>query len=189
MTSKIVNGRIEDRPLTADEKIGMVFFLWLGGLDTVASTLSQMFRRLAIDTALQQRLRENPQLIPSAVDEFLRMQPLVNSVRTLKKDHEFHGVKMKAGEKVMALAVVANFDPEAFGCPRQFDPERKGNRHFTLASGIHLCLGQHLAKQELRIALAEWLTRAPSFHIPPNADRSANPGLMSVRNLEIRFDA
>lgn len=185
LTSRIVNGEIDGRPLTADERIGTIFFLWLGGLDTVASTLSQMFRRLALDHALQQRLRDNPSLIPSAVEEFLRMQPLVNSTRKLKRDLELHGVKMKAGDHVMAMTTVANFDPEAFECPRHFDPERRANRHFTLASGPHLCLGQHLARQELKIALERWLQRVPVFSLAPDADRSVNPGLLSARNLPI----
>lgn len=187
LTSKIVNGTIDGRPLTEDERIGMIFFLWLGGLDTVASTLSQMFRRLALDHELQQQLRDNPTLITGAVEEFLRMQPLVNSTRFLKKDLEMHGVQMKAGDMVTVLTSVANFDPEAFGCPRQFDAERKANRHFTLASGPHICLGAHLARQELKIALEEWLGRVPMFSIEEGANHEVVPGLLSVRNLPLTW--
>jgi cytochrome P450 len=187
LTSQIVNGLIDGRPLTVDERIGTIFFLWLGGLDTVASTLSQMFRRLAIDHGLQQRLRENPDLIPGAVEEFLRMQPLVNSARKLKKDFELHGVTMKAGDHVMCLNSVGNFDPAAFRCPRDFDPERRANRHHTLASGPHICLGAHLARQELKIALERWLSRVPMFSIAEGADRTVVPGLMSARNLPLSW--
>lgn len=188
LTSKIVNGEVDGRPLTVDERIGTIFFLWLGGLDTVASTLSQMFRRLALDHELQQRLRENPKLIPSAVEEFLRVQPLVNSTRMLKQDFELHGVKMKAGDHIMAMVSVANFDPAAFGCPRQFNPERTANRHFTLASGPHICLGQHLARQELKLALELWLKRVPMFSLRDESDRMVNPGLLSARNLPLVWD-
>ncbi len=185
LTSKIVNGEIDGRPLTADEKIGTVFLLWLGGLDTVASTLGQMFRRLALDHDLQQRLRETPALIPGAIEEFLRTQPLVNSTRMLKRDIEMHGVTMKAGDHVMCLNTVGNFDPDAFKCPRHFDTERKANRHFTLASGPHICLGAHLARQELKIALELWLSRLPMFSIREGDDHSVVPGLLSVRNLPL----
>ncbi|MDO7842257.1 cytochrome P450 [Sphingomonas immobilis] len=187
LTSKIVNGTIDGRPLTADEKIGTMFFLWLGGLDTVASTLGQMFRRLALDHGLQQRLRENPALIPGAIEEFLRMQPLVFSMRQLKKDQVLHGVEMKSGDWVQALTSVSNFDPETFKCPRDFDPERKGNRHFTLASGAHLCMGAHLARQEMKIALEHWLRRVPMFSIADSDDQMVSPGLMSVTNLHIAW--
>lgn len=187
LSSKIVNGEIDGRSLTADEKIGTMFFLWLGGLDTVASTLVQMFRRLALDHDLQDRLRANPDLGPSAVEEFLRMQPLVNSQRQLGRDYEMHGVKMKAGDWVQALTSVGNFDPEAMQCPRSFDPERKPNRHFTLASGPHLCLGAHLARQELRIALEHWLRRVPTFSLVEEADMEVSPGLLSAAHMKITW--
>ncbi|MET0362608.1 MAG: cytochrome P450 [Sphingobium sp.] len=187
LTSNIVHGEIEGRPLTADERIGIIFFLWLGGLDTVASTLGQMFRRLAIDHGLQQRLRNDPALIPGAIEEFLRTQPLVNSIRFLKKDIELHGVQLKAGDQVTCLTSAGNFDPAAFPSPRSFDPERKANRHFTLASGPHLCLGAHLARQELKIALEEWLSRVPMFSIREGAVREVVPGLLSVRNLPLSW--
>ena len=187
LSSTIVNGTIGERPLTDDEKIGTMFFLWLGGLDTVASTLGQMYRRLALDHMLQQRLRENPALIPSAIEEFLRTQPLVSSLRQLKCDLTLHGVEMKKGDWVQALATVANFDPDAFTCPRDFDPERKANRHFTLASGAHLCLGAHLARQEMKIALEHWLKRVPMFSVAEGDELIVVPSLMSVTNLQITW--
>jgi len=187
LTSKIVNGEIDGKLPTPDERIGMVFFLWLGGLDTVASTLSQMFRRLALDHELQQRLRDHRELIKSATEEFLRVQPLINSLRKLKKDVKMHGVQMRKGDHIMALNAVANFDPTAFQCPRDFDPERKANRHFTLASGPHICLGAHLARQELWIALEHWLKRVPMFSIEKGNDLAVVPGLLSVRNLPLTW--
>ena len=187
LTAKIVNGEIDGRPLTADEQIGTIFFLWLGGLDTVASTLGQMFRRLAMDHALQQRLRDDLSLIPTAIEEFLRVQPLVFSFRQLKTDLTLHGVEMKAGDWCSALTSLANFDPDAFQCPRSFDPARKANRHFTLASGAHLCLGAHLARLEMTIALETWLTRVPMFSIASDDKREVFPGLMSVTNLKLTW--
>ncbi|MEZ5708084.1 MAG: cytochrome P450 [Blastomonas sp.] len=187
--SYIANGEIDGRPLTDDEKIGMTWFLWLGGLDTVASTISQMFRRLALDPALQQRLRDHPELNHSAVEEFLRTQPLVNSHRQAKKDFEWHGVTVKKGDWVICINSSGNFDEDQFACPHQFDPERKANRHFTFVGGVHACLGAHLARRELRVLLDSFLTRIPPFRVKPGTDTTVTPGLLSIRNLPIVWDS
>lgn len=188
--SYIANGEINRETLTPNEVLGMTWFLWLGGLDTVASTVSQMFRRLAMDQALQTRIRTNPEIIPSAVEEFLRVQPLVNSGRKVKRDFTWHGVGIKAGDWVSVFNTSGNFDETQFACPHQFDPERTANRHFTLAGGVHLCLGAHLARRELRVLLGEWFTRIPQpFSIKPGADTTVTPGLLSIRNLPIVWAA
>lgn len=187
--SYIANGEIDGVPLSDDEKIGMTWFLWLGGLDTVASTISQMFRRLARDVALQNRLRAEPELIPSAVEEFLRTQPLVNSHRQLKQDLDWHGVTLKKGDWIFCMNSAGNFDEAQFSCPRQFDPARKNNRHFTFVGGPHICLGAHLARRELRVLLDEFLQRIPEFRVKPGTDTSVVPGLLSIRNLPIIWDS
>ncbi|KQZ62285.1 cytochrome [Sphingopyxis sp. Root1497] len=186
--SYIANGQMDGKPLTPDETIGTTWFLWLGGLDTVASTISQMFRRMALDTELQARIRANPEIINSAVEEFLRVQPLVNSGRRIKKDFTWHGVDLKEGDWIACINSSGNFDENQFACPRDFDPERKNNRHFTLIGGVHICLGAHLARRELRVLLAEWLSRVPPFRLKPGADTTVIPGLLSIRNLPIVWD-
>lgn len=188
LASKLVNGTLAGKPLSADDKIGMIWFLWLGGLDTVASTISQMFRRLAKDQALQARIRANPEIIPTAVEEFLRVQPLVNSNRMVKQDFTWHGVALKKGDHIQCMNSSGNFDEAQFTCPHQFDPERAANRHFTFVGGVHICLGAHLARRELRILLDEWMKRIPNFSVKPGADTTVNPGLLSIRNLPIIWD-
>jgi cytochrome P450 len=185
LADKIIHSEVAGRPITDDEIIGTIFFLWLGGLDTVASSLSMMYRRLATSPDMQKLLREDAKKIPDAVEEFLRVQPLVNSQRLLKQDYELHGVQMKKGDWVMCLVTAGNFDPTEFKCPREVQLDRQPNRHFTLAGGPHRCLGSHLARRELRVALEEWLKRIPSFSVKPGADMSVYPGLRSARNLEI----
>ena len=166
----------------------MTWFLWLGGLDTVASTISQMFRRMALDQDLQQQLRDHPEWNHSAVEEFLRMQPLVNSFRLVKHDLDWDGVTLKAGDYITCLNSSGNFDPDQFPDPRRFDPARSANRHYTFVGGVHLCLGAHLARRELRILLEEFLARVPTFRVKPGADTTVAPGLLSIRNLPIVWD-
>lgn len=188
LTSRIVHGQVEGRPLTEDEIIGIVFFLWTGGLDTVAATSSLMFRRLASDPALQQRLRDDPELHAEAIEEFLRMNPTVNSARMAKVDHELHGVQIKAGDMVQCLVADANYDPAEFDDAHSFRLDRPSNRHLTFIAGPHRCLGSHLARRELRIALTEFLRRIPTFRLKPGADRTAVPGLIAMKHLPLVWD-
>ncbi|MBV9842366.1 MAG: cytochrome P450 [Sphingomonadaceae bacterium] len=185
LAGKIVTGQVGGRPITDDEIIGTIFFLWLGGLDTVASTLAMIFRRLGLDMAMQQKLRADPELIPDAVEEFLRVQPLVNSHRLVKREFEWYGQTIKQGDWVMALVTAGNFDPAEFDNPREVRFDRQGNRHFTLAGGPHRCLGSHLARRELRVALEEFFRRVPPFKLAANDERLIYPGLRSARNVRL----
>ena len=121
----------------------------------------------------------------SAVEEFLRTQPLVNSFRLVKQDLEWDGVTVKAGDYITCLNSSGNFDPVQFPNPRTFDPARSPNRHYTFVGGVHLCLGAHLARRELRILLDEFFQRVPPFRVKPGADTTVTPGLLSIRNLPI----
>lgn len=188
LVSSIVHGTIEGKPLTDDEKIGMVWFLWLGGLDTVAATISQMFRRMALQPEIQEQLRADPSLIPTAVEEFLRTQPILSSTRSAKCDFEWHGQQIKAGDTFQCLNPSGNFDPAQFDDPRTFDPARKANRHFTFVGGVHLCLGAPLARRELRILLDEWFKRIGPFKVKEGTDTTVFPFLLSIRNLPIVWD-
>ena len=185
LTAKIVTTEIAGRPITDDEVMGTMFFLWLGGIDTVAASLSLMFRRLAIDTAMQQKLRDNPDMIPEAIEEFLRTQPLVNSQRLVKRDFQLHGQTIKAGDWISCMVTAGNFDPEQFDNPREVRLDREPNRHFTFSGGPHRCLGSHLARREMRIALGEWLRRVPPFRLADDDDRIVYPGLNPVKHLNI----
>ncbi len=185
LVSSIVHGKIEGVAPTEEEKIGMVWFLWLGGLDTVAATISQMFRRMALEPKIQRQLRAHPELIESGVEEFLRTQPILSSARTVKKDFEWHDLAIKAGDVFQCLNPAGNFDPAVFPNPRTFDPTRQNNRHTTFVAGIHRCLGAPLARRELWILLEEWFKRIPEFRVKPGADTTVFPGLLSIRNLPL----
>jgi cytochrome P450 len=189
LTSAIVHGEIKGRKCTEEEIIGMTWFLWLGGLDTVAATIAQMFRRLALQPELQTMIRDNPDCINGAVEEFLRTQPILSSGRRAIKDFEWHGVQVKKGDSFTCFNPAGNFDPAQFANPRTFDAARKGNRHHTFVSGVHICLGAHLARRELRILLEEWFKRIPQFGPKPGSDTTVYPTLLGIRNLHITWDA
>ncbi len=187
MASAIVHGQVDGRPLTDDEIIGTIFFLWIGGLDTVAATTSLFLRRLALDHDMQQTLRSDPSLIPDAIEEFLRTQPIVNSSRIAKKDHMIHGVMVRAGERVMGLNLTGNFDPSEFANPREARFDRGANRHFTFGGGAHRCLGSHLARKEMGIALGEFLRRVPPFRLQDGPLQPTYPGIIATTHVPVRW--
>jgi cytochrome P450 len=186
--SQIANGEIEGRRLNQGEAMGMLMVLYLGGLDTVASSLGWHFRHLANDQALQTRLRENPDEIPAAVNEFLRAFGVTATVRRVTEDFDFHGVRFKENDTVVLPTFLAGRDPQEFPNPHRIDPSRKA-RHMTLATGVHNCLGIHLAKRELKIVLEEWLSRFRNIHIPAGETaRWHTEGVWGVSRLPLAWD-
>jgi cytochrome P450 len=185
VASRIVHGEIDGRPLSEDEIVGTIFFLWDGGMDTVAATSSLIFRRLALDPELQHLLRTQPNRIANAIEEFLRMNPTVNTARIAKVDHGLAGHNIRAGDRLLCMVAAGNFDPDKYEDPRAFRLDRQQNRHLTFVAGPHRCLGINLARFELQIATAEFLRRIPSFGLKSGADRTAMPGLLGAPRVPI----
>jgi len=133
-------------------------------------------------------LRANPDRHAQAVEEFLRMHPTVNTVRIAKVDHLLEGQAIKAGDRMLCLAASANFDPDKYENPRQFQLDRQQNNHMTFIAGPHRCLGISLARFELRIALTEFLRRIPPFRLKPGAESVATPGLLGAPHVPLVWD-
>lgn len=188
VASRIAHGEIDGRKLTEDEVVGTIFFLWDGGMDTVAATSSLIFRRLALDPGLQRLLRAETGRMANAIEEFLRMNPTVNTARIAKVDHELMGHRIKAGDRLLCMVAAANYDPEKYEDPRSFRLDRRQNRHLTFVAGPHRCLGINLARYELRIALTEFFRRIPQFRLEPGADCTAMPGLLGAPHVPIVWD-
>lgn len=160
----MVHGEVDGRELTYLESMGMFYVLYVGGLDTVYSTLGWILRHLAMDTELQERLRAEPELIGPAVEEFTRAFSVVVTHRNLARDHVFHGVEMKAGDEIHLPLMLADRDPEVFADPHVIDIDRK-SRHIAFGTGTHNCLGIHLAKRELRIVVELFLERFRNIRV------------------------
>jgi cytochrome P450 len=165
LISYIATAKLDGRPLTADEKIGVCLLLYVAGLDTVMNMLGYMFRFLAENPAKQQALREDRGLIPAALEEMLRAFPIVVSSRRVTHDIEFHGVAMKKGDIITLGTPFSGRDPRAFTDPDTIDFNREKVDHITFSAGPHRCIGSHLARRELKIAIEAWLTRIPPFRI------------------------
>lgn len=167
LLSYVVTADVDGAKPTDDEAIGFCFLLFVAGLDTVAAMLSFIFKHLAEHPADQQRLRNNPDDIPQAIEEFLRAYPIVLPGRRLSHDVDFHGVKMKKGDLVKMPTMAAGRDEREFPDPNLVDFDREHVSHITFGAGPHRCVGSHLARRELRIALVEWLKRIAPFQITP----------------------
>jgi cytochrome P450 len=188
LASAILGFTVGDRPITDKEVLGMYFLLFVGGLDTVASSLGFAWRYMARNPEAQAKLRDNPDIIPSAVEEFFRMHSVVEVRRSVTKDVEFHGVQMKKGDFVNCITAVLSLDEREFENPLVADFERSPNRHGAFVLGPHRCMGSNLARIEMRIALEEWFKRIPEFSIKDGAEIDVNLGaVVSVAELPITW--
>jgi cytochrome P450 len=165
LISWLLESDIGGRPITYDEMQAYSLLLFAAGLDTVANSIGFGMNHLATDIALQERLREEPELIPEAVEEFLRMFAVATVARTVTRDAEFAGARLRAGERVMLMIPGANLDPELFPDPEHFDLDRENKAHISFNSGPHRCVGSHLARLELRVFYEEWFRRMPNVRL------------------------
>lgn len=161
----ILEGKVDGRPLSDMDLLGTCFLLYVGGLDTVYSSLGWIFRQLAQDQALQTRLRSHPQDIVLAVEEFERAFPVARPTRTAARDFDFYGAPIRKGDLVVLPTYIAGRDPAVYESPDLIDIDRKA-RHITFATGPHTCLGVHLAKREIRIVLESFLSRFDNIRMP-----------------------
>jgi cytochrome P450 len=169
LVSAAIGFEIDGRPVTDAELLQLCVLMFLAGLDTVTAQLSYTFWHLAVHDADRARIAAEPQIIPDAVEELLRAYALVLPARKLTADSERHGCPMKAGDMVMLPLMMANRDPRVFPEPDVVDFDRTPNRHIAFGAGPHRCLGSHLARLELRVALEEWHRRIPDYRIPDGA--------------------
>lgn len=184
----MVHGEVDGRELTYLESMGMFYVLYVGGLDTVYSTLGWILRHLATHPDLQERLRTDPELIGPAVEEFARAFSVVVTHRNLARDHVFHGVQMKAADEIHLPLMLADRDPGIFADPHTIDIDRKP-RHIAFGTGTHNCLGIHLAKRELRIVIELFLERFRNIRIKPGEDYRYHTGrTFGVEYLPLVWD-
>lgn len=183
--SKALKFEADGRLWTAEEVFGHCFNLYLGGLDTVTSHLSLAFQHLARHPELQQQLRENPALGPQAVEELLRAYGPVTSFRICYKEVDFAGVKMMPGDYVSIATPVAGRDPEQYEDPDTVRLDRRPSI-LSLGGGIHMCMGMHLARLELQIAIEEFLNAIPEFRVKDGFEVPFFAGnIVHVRDLPL----
>ncbi|MFB1294662.1 cytochrome P450 [Mycobacterium sp. pW049] len=172
--SILVNAEVEGQRMSDDEIVFETLLILIGGDETTRHTLSGGTEQLLRHQDQWKQLVTNPEeLLPGAIEEMLRWtSPVKNMCRTLTADTEFHGTSLKSGEKIMLMFESANFDESVFGDPENFRIDRNPNSHVAFGFGTHFCLGNQLARLELRLMLNKILQRLPDLRL---ADPSALP--------------
>ena len=174
--SAIVQAAPNDVPLTEREIFGFTFFLFIAGLDTVFATLNNMWLWLAQNPDRRRELIAEPDNVANQVEELLRVFSVTFSGRTVRKDVEMRGVTLKAGDKFNSILPACNYDPDIFPDPTRVDFHRPRKPMLAFAGGVHMCMGAHLARLEIKIGLQEWLRRIPEFDVKPGFDVQYWPG-------------
>lgn len=159
---------IDGEPMQLDLMLSYCVILFIAGLDTVVNALGFGVRHLAMDGALQQELRAQPQLIPAATEELLRLYAFVAPIRLLKHDSDINGIALKKGEKVMMFLPGASLDESIYPRATQFELRRKQSSHLAFGAGPHHCLGASLARLELKILYETLLQKLPAFRLDPH---------------------
>ena len=171
--SVLVNAEVEGQRMSDDEIVFETLLILIGGDETPRHTLSGGTEQLLRHRDQWEALVAQPDLLPGAIEEMLRWtSPVKNMCRTLTADTEFHGTSLKAGEKIMLMFESANFDESVFGDPENFRIDRNPNSHLAFGFGTHFCLGNQLARLELKIMLTKVLSRLPDLRL---ADDTALP--------------
>jgi cytochrome P450 len=170
LTSHLIDAEIDGNKLPTELIRGTIVLLMIAGIDTTWSAIGASLWHLAQHPQDRRRLATEPALMGSAVEELLRAYAPVTMARLVATDFDFHGHRFKEGDWLLLPFPAANRDPAVFENPNHVQLDRANNRHAAFGLGRHRCLGSHLARMELRVALEEWLARYPEFEL---ADPSA----------------
>jgi cytochrome P450 len=168
-TSTLINTEVElpdgTRVLNDQELILMFYLLMMGGLHTVQGSLAWSILHLVDNPTQRDLIIADPTVIPKAVDEILRIEAAVAAGRRATRDVELGGVRIAEGDQLLLMLCSANRDPDAFHDPTVLDIQRSPNRHLSFGAGVHRCLGSHLGRVELTIALEELHRRIPDYQL------------------------
>lgn len=176
VVSELLRARLDRRPLSDDELVNILGLLTAASLDTTASAMANMVAWLAENPDRRDLLVSDPSLLPSAIEELLRWDQMTLNGRVVRQEVTIQGVRMRPGDRVMMLNAATGRDPRVFDDPESVRFDRSGNRHLAFGAGPHRCLGVHLARTALRVALEEWHRAVPSY--------SLRPGLQPSRRLK-----
>lgn len=166
LLTRLIEAEMDGERLSQEEILGFFQLLLIGGQETTTNLINNAILCFLENPEQLAQVRNNPELLPSAIEEVLRYRsPLQWVMRTPRRDVEMHGQVIPAGKLVLPMIGSANRDPKHFSEPNRFDIRRNPNPHIAFGHGIHSCLGAALARMEARIALGDFLQLAPEFEL------------------------
>jgi cytochrome P450 len=184
LLGQLLDAEVDGDRLTREDIVDICFLLLIAGLDTVTASLDCFFSHLAQDANARRRLVREPEAIPSVVEELLRWEtPVMAVARVATQEAEVGGCPVRSGEHVMAVIGAANVDDAEFPASGELRWDREVNRHLAFGGGIHRCLGSHLARLELRVALQEWHRRIPEYCVKPGAELNFTAGIRTLESF------
>jgi cytochrome P450 len=188
LTTHLINAELYGRKLDPTHVVGTIVLLLIAGIDTTWSAIGASLWHLAAHPADRERLVAAPDLLPTAMEELLRAYAPVTMARLVKEDMRWRDVDMKSDDWILLSFPAANRDPAQFDQAAQVVIDRQVNRHAAFGLGIHRCVGSHLARMELRVALEVWLSRIPEFSLPDPAAVTWSTGqIRGPRTLPLRL--
>jgi cytochrome P450 len=190
LIAELVRVEKEGGRISPDEMVAMVFLLLGAGSETTTHLISGSVYELLKNPRLRDWLEQDWSRANLAIEEFLRFVSPVqfSKPRFVRKDLELGGVRLKKGDKIMAMVAAANMDPKANKDPEKLDLQRHPNRHLAFGTGIHFCLGYQLARIEGKCALEALFKRWPKLELaiqPADIRWRKRPGLRAVEALPV----
>jgi cytochrome P450 len=192
MIDVLLNAEIDGEKLQFGDIVGNAMLLVQAGLETTASAMSFAFHFLATHPEERDRLIAEPQIVPKAVEEFIRFAGSIHGIpRTVARDVELNGHTFCPGESVIVNYASANRDPQEFPDPDRCILDRQANRHLGFGAGVHRCLGSNLARLEFQIGVEQVLARMPDYGLAPGEDAvfHGNSVTRGFRSIPVTFTA
>jgi cytochrome P450 len=192
LVSALMAAQIEGEHLSVPELLGFCVLLLVAGNETTTNLIANAVLCFDESPGVFDQLRQDPQLLPTAIEEVLRFRSPVQSMfRVVARPTTLGGQSLQPGQSVLAWIGSANRDEQVFPDADRFDLHRNPNKHLAFGNGIHFCLGAPLARLEARIALAAILRRLPHLHRVPESDLEPQDSFIvfGVKSLPVSFDA
>ncbi|MBI4697191.1 MAG: cytochrome P450 [Gammaproteobacteria bacterium] len=188
IASLIANGKVNGCPMEDRAMISYFVIASTAGHDTTAATTGSTAWVLAEQPALLKRLQDDPALMPRFVEESIRWaSPVQEFVRSAVEDYDLRGHRIKKGDLIYLSYISANRDEEVFEDPFTFKPDRWPNRHVGFGYGGHICLGQHLARFEMRLLWEELIPHLKTFGIAGPGRWAESEFVCGPKSIPVRF--
>jgi len=190
LLSRFLDATVDGARLTRNDILDICFLFLIAGLDTVTATLDCVFAYLAEHPDQRRQIVDDPSVIPAAIEELLRWEtPVMGVVRVATEDTELAGCPVHQGESVMIMLGSVNTDEADLPDADTVRFDREVNRHVAFGGGVHRCLGSHLARLELRVAVREWHRRIPEYAVTGGHTLVYTPAIRSIDHFPMEFTA